>query len=336
MDASSASPADGPPSNKQAAGGVAPPDWVDLASETTPSALELFWVRSSDGARIRVAVWQPREPARLSLLLLHGRTEFIEKYRYVAGEARRRGYRVVTFDFPGQGLSDRPLAEHPSGDREAGHIDTFDRYQDAVRVVMAATGLLTGAPPVVLAHSMGGVVALEAALRGQLPLGGLALSAPMLGIRAPAGAGLLAYAARARGVGAQRFRPTEPPEVFATNPVTTEPAEWQRARELLGKEPLLKLGPPTWGWIAAAYEAMGRARRAGRLEALRLPVLIASAGREMIVSNGAQYRAARLIKGATHVVYGPAKHEILMETDAIKARFWADFDAWTGRHGLRP
>jgi lysophospholipase len=296
--------------------------------------MSLQWVRGSDGARLRVASFEPAPVAGVrqasaagTALLLHGRTEFLEKYTHVIAELRTRGFRVVSLDWPGQGLSD-----HPLDDWEAGHIDTFDRYIDAVRVCLAATGPHRSL--VALSHSMGGVVLLEAALRRLDDFKALAFSAPMWGIRAPAGAGLLAMFRRARGAGQQRFRPQDPPETFAINPVTTFKPQWSRVRALWAAEADLKLGPPTWGWIAAAYEAMNAASRAKRLRALTAPCLIATAGKESIVSNAAQNRAASLLPNAKQVLFPAAKHEILMEQPAFQAQFWDEFDALLTRAGV--
>ena len=62
-----------------------------------------------DGAVIRHACWEPPQPPRATLLMLNGRSEFIEKYDELARDWTARGYRVFSLDWRGQGRSTRPL-----------------------------------------------------------------------------------------------------------------------------------------------------------------------------------------------------------------------------------
>ncbi len=62
-----------------------------------------------DGAMIRHACWEPPQPPRATLLMLNGRSEFIEKYDELARGWTARGYRVFSLDWRGQGRSTRPL-----------------------------------------------------------------------------------------------------------------------------------------------------------------------------------------------------------------------------------
>jgi lysophospholipase len=59
-----------------------------------------------------------------------------------------------------------------------------------------------------------------------------------------------------------------------------------------------------------------------------VPVLIAIAGAEPIVSNPAIERISMRLKTGAHVRIPGAKHEILMEQDKFRDQFWAAFDAF--------
>ena len=98
---------------------------MDLAAAPRTDVLT-----TPDGARLRWAAWpEPEGRVRGTVLILNGRSEFIEKYRETAGELIARGFRVFGFDWRGQGLSSRT----PTGD-ETGHYDSFDPLvQDAAR-----------------------------------------------------------------------------------------------------------------------------------------------------------------------------------------------------------
>ncbi|HMG51290.1 MAG TPA: alpha/beta fold hydrolase, partial [Inquilinus sp.] len=88
---------------------------MDLAAAPRTDVLT-----TPDGARLRWGVWpEPEGRVRGTVLILNGRSEFIEKYRETAGELIARGFRVFGFDWRGQGLSSRT----PVGD-ETGHYDS--------------------------------------------------------------------------------------------------------------------------------------------------------------------------------------------------------------------
>src|ERR1700761_850551 len=82
------------------------------------------------GIRLRAARFDAETPTAICLLL-NGQTEFIEKYFEVIDELRGRGFSVVTFDWRGQGGSDRLLP-----DARKAHIEDFTAYDQDLDVVI--------------------------------------------------------------------------------------------------------------------------------------------------------------------------------------------------------
>ena len=80
--------------------------------------------------RLRAARFDALHPTGVCLLL-NGQTEFIEKYFEVIDELRGRGFSVVTFDWRGQGGSDRQLPDH----RKA-HVEDFSAYDQDLDAIM--------------------------------------------------------------------------------------------------------------------------------------------------------------------------------------------------------
>jgi lysophospholipase len=67
-------------------------------------------------------------------------------------------------------------------------------------------------------------------------------------------------------------------------------------------------------------------RKSRRIEALKIPLVIALAEQERLCSNTASAAvAARAPHGRSFEIAG-AFHEILMETDDRRAQFWDAFD----------
>src|SRR3954470_18340201 len=88
-------------------------------------------VKTPDGVTLRFGRWDPPPGRKGTVVLLQGRAEYIEKYFETVRDLRARGFAVATFDWRGQGLSDRALE-----DRQKGHIRNFSEYATDLRAVM--------------------------------------------------------------------------------------------------------------------------------------------------------------------------------------------------------
>ena len=99
---------------------IAAPLYDDL--EGIPDGGQAYWRTASDGLRIRTAVW--RSGGDKTVLVLPGRTEFIEKYGGVILRLLRRNYSVAIIDWRGQGLSERHATK-----RDLGWVKDFSEYQ---------------------------------------------------------------------------------------------------------------------------------------------------------------------------------------------------------------
>src|SRR6201992_2673678 len=137
------------------------------------------------GIRLRAARFDAETPTAICLLL-NGQTEFIEKYFEVIDELRGRGFSVVTFDWRGQGGSDRLLP-----DARKAHIEDFADYDQDLDSVILDTGMPIAAQlhtqPIVMAHSMGGNILLRRLHDRPGEFAAAILCAPMIGIN-PRGA----------------------------------------------------------------------------------------------------------------------------------------------------
>lgn len=262
---------------------------------------------------------------RGSVIVAPGRTEFIEKYFEVIRELQQRGFAVFCIDWRGQGLSGREVQNG-----QKGHLASFD---DPVNDLSTALKLLADRlpkPHIVVAHSMGGAIALRALQIRRLDADAAAFSAPMWGV-----AGLNSTAKRyvrfmtalgASGQFAPRVQKRWVREAFKQNPVTNDPGRYERCQCLVAEEPRLALAGPTVGWVAAAADVIEGFTQAQALAHVRIPILVASAADEMLVDNASHAAVVAQLPNARHIVIANAKHEILMERDEVRAQFWAAFD----------
>ena len=113
---------------------------------------------------------------------------------------------------------------------------------------------------------------------------------------------------------------------FEDNLVTSDRRRWAQMQALVTKRPELRLAGPTWGWLKAANESMARVLAPGYAEAIGTPVLVCGAGKDRICMTEAARDFAKRLPRGTYVALDDAEHEILMENDSIRARFWGAFD----------
>jgi lysophospholipase len=59
-------------------------------------------------------------------------------------------------------------------------------------------------------------------------------------------------------------------------------------------------------------------------------MILFAAGADKVVSTQAIEDFAVDLKSGAHILMPGSRHEILHETDAIRQRFWAAFDAYMG------
>jgi lysophospholipase len=115
-------------------------------------------------------------------------------------------------------------------------------------------------------------------------------------------------------------------DTFETQVLTHDEGRWAMWRALIAKKPDIRLGGPTWSWIEFALETQARLETSATLASLSMPLVIVAAEEERLVDNAASRAVAARAPQARYVEVEGAFHEILMETDPRRARFFAEFD----------
>lgn len=303
-----------------------PQDLVLIPGNPPPEGAEVIWYQGKNGKKVRMLYApEPRTnnvKTRGLAIVCPGRTEFIEKYFEVARDLQAKGFAIAIFDWPGQGLSERQH-KNPA----AGHIRSYGVYVDAM--VRGLEKIAGRAPKtwVIVAHSMGAAIALEALRTRKLNVSAAAFSAPMWGIPIWFFQRWYARLARFCGFGGMLARPPGPPETFENNQLTHDEPRWRVYRELIEAEPKLAVGEPTVAWIVASLNVLREFFEPSALDHIRnLPALIAIATEETIVKKSAQRKLARRFKDGKVLTVQGSGHEILTETDERRAEFWKAFE----------
>lgn len=284
------------------------------------------FVRAADGVRLRVVLFPPPAGGAGWLLLFPGRSEWAEKYLTAAVDFAAGGYGLLLPDWRGQALSDRL---HP--DPRVGHVDRFADYLlDLAATLAVAEAWGLGPPAGLVAHSMGGTIAL-AALAGGLAVPAAVFSAPMWGLapgtllrpalRRAGGilrrAGRAAPAAGADATAAAVYLAEVP---FAGNVLTADEGLFAAMQAMTRAHPELALGNPSLRWLTEALREM---RRLAAAPLPTVPALAVVGSMEAVVAPGAiRSRVARWPSARLMVLDG-ARHEPMIEAAPLRQAFVA-------------
>jgi lysophospholipase len=296
-----------------------------LPGERAPAVGDAEWFPGADGLRLRAALFPAKTPIG-SVVISAGRTEFIEKYLEVAAELVGRGYTVLIHDWRGQGLSTRLLP-----DRLKGHAAGYEAFVADHAALLDAFQDRLPKPWIGLSHSMGGCLTAMALARGETRYAACIFSAPMWGIAGlPKG---VAHAAAATMVALGRGNDyalgvSDPYSVaYESERLTHDRVRYDRTRAQILALRDLALGGVTWGWIKASFDAIAWLQRSKAVAQISTPMVVLAAAEEKLVDNRGSRIVAGRVPSARFMEVPGAYHEILMETDDIRAVFWREFDA---------
>lgn len=303
-------------------------------SARAASEPQFAWFPSA-GARLRAGIWRADHARRLCLLL-HGLTEFIEKYGEVASELVARGFDVASLDWRGQGANARSLP-----DSRKAHIGDFAQFDgDLSAFLDGIVEPINARPRVALAHSMGAHILLRRLHQFPRDVACAVLVAPMLRVqtgdypywftRALTWLHNMSEPSPAYVWGSRNRNPLA--LAFEESGVTSDRARYARTQKFLLDHPDYAISGPTFGWLEASFRSMARMRKPDYAEAITTPLLVFGAGRDQIVGTDAIRAFVKRLPNVRYVELADAEHEILMENDSIRARFWKEFDAFVAQY----
>ena len=256
---------------------------------------------------LSVRQW-PAPSAQGIIVLVHGGGEHAGRYEETARRLNQEGFSVVAPDLRGPGKS--------PGQR--GHILRFEEYLEDVAACLDTHVPPEHRPPILLGHSLGGLVCTYYAIAHPAAIRCLVLSSPLWGLNVPVPAWKhqLACALSAVWPSFSMRRPVNSGEVLSHDPDVGP-------RYL--NDPLVhfKVSCRFYTEMRAHMEQLPQA-----LPKLSVPVLVLQAGDDRVASAEATRRLFPLVGAAQKrlVVYDGFYHEILNEVE--KARVIQDLVAW--------
>lgn len=266
--------------------------------------------RGFGGVELFCQRWRPEGAVSATLVLAHGYQDHSDRLLPLAQHLVPRGYAVYSFDLRGHGRS--------PGQR--GHIDSWADYREDLRAFLAyAEAQQPGRPLFLGGHSLGGLIALEYALRQPEGLRGVIALAPAL---AAEGSALQIAIARAAS---RLFPRLSQPLKLEMAAIARDPAI-VRAHE---RDPL-RHGRATARWGTEFFATIDWCQ--AHAPSLRLPLLLlyGDADRIVLPEGSRRFFAAVTFPDKERHEYAGAYHLIFDDTN--RQEVLGDLTGWLERH----
>jgi alpha-beta hydrolase superfamily lysophospholipase len=268
---------------------------------------------SSDGLSVFYRHY-PAESERARLVIAHGLGEHSGRYGNVVNELLPKGVSVFALDHRGHGQSD--------GKR--GHILSFDNYLSDLHamVAIARSDLATDRRCFLLGHSMGGLIALNYALRFPETIDGMVVSSPACGIaiEVPGAKKMMAKIMSAIWPGLIMGNELDASKISHDEDTITAYQQDPRVHDRVSAR-----------WFTEFLAAMETANQ--KVSQLSVPILMQIAGDDHLVNPQASQRFFEklTIDDKTLYVYDGLYHEIYNEMEADKQKVLSDLAEWIDR-----
>ncbi len=302
--------------------------FLDLEDYKPPEGENFLYIPMQDNKRIRLAYWKlpNNKISKGTILLQQGHNEFIEKYYETIKELIDRNFNIVTFDWRGQGLSDRMIKNENKQ-----YIEDFSIHcQDLSYIINEIIIDKFPGPLIGLGHSMGGHLLLLYQEREQNKFSSLILSAPMLGFKYERVLFFIATMIKNFANKENYFFLSKPnmgkETPFTQNDLTSDYERYTRTQRLVRKLPKIRLWGVTNAWICAAKDSFIKIRKKTWAKKIETPIYIVNPLNDKVVSSDKTIEMAKKLKNCKVFNISNCEHEILMEKDQLRNQFWNIFD----------
>jgi lysophospholipase len=303
------------------------------------NAVETMW-SAADGWQIRRIDWHrektPSGKARGSILFLPGRGDHYEKYLETLEYYAQAGWAVTSIDWRGQGMSGRFL-----DDPGVGHIEDFAIWVADLKYFYTKWQAETPGPHVVIAHSMGGHLAMRALAEKAINPVAVVMSAPMLGIQSGglpislnhAFARLMEHLGRGEKAAWKVSEKPMSTMQLRAKILTHDKERYEDELAWWKIRPSVKLGPPSWHWIERAMASTRMLDENDVMEAVQTPILLIATTADQLVSTDRIIKDSKRLPHAQLLLFGKeAAHELLREADGVRDKCIAAMDEFLDKY----
>ena len=265
-----------------------------------------------------------------SVVLLHGFTEFIQKYNEIIFYFTRAGYDVYMAEHYGHGYSERSEVVKDNLSKVA--VEDFNVYvDDAFQFVTDVVNKKRNRnkPLILYGHSMGGGIGTRLLETYPGHFDAAILSSPMLDINTGVPewiAKFVAGSAKVFGAGENyifgHFDYT--PEELFDDPAcaATSYPRYKYALNKRNDNEYFQMNGATWYWLDASIAATKIATKEEEAQKVKIPVLLFQAEKDALVESQGQLEFASRAKNVNIVFCPEAHHEIFNTPNDIANAYW--------------
>ena len=281
--------------------------------------------KSKDGRKIRTAIWKTeKKKVYGTVFFLNGHREFIEKYSYTFEFFIKKGFNVITLDWRGWGLSERPFPNRP----KIQHISSAGEYQlDLDNIINLAKAKSLTNPWYLIAHSLGCLIGLRRLISEPLCFEKYIFLSPLWGrfpnVSKPIQRFIIKCEKVLKFLGLimvteqrpEKYMPYSLTVDFKKNTLTSDYEQFKRLQTILRENKNLHSGTPTLGYFIAILKEINL------LNLTQIPerkILVLLAELEQITDNKAVTQLIERFEFIDVVTIKDAQHEILIEKEKIR------------------
>lgn len=279
---------------------------------------------SFDGCKLHYEYYLA-EHAHASIILVHGLSEFLQKYYEFTWYCLNMGYNVFLYDQRGHGLSERKIEG-----LSLIHVDKFDDYVDDLQTMIMHLVKATAPtlPVYIYSHSMGGAVSSLYLAKYPDTVTRAVLSSPMIcpttkGVPLPiAGLSTHFYAKRTGWEAKYPHSNEFNPEVQVSASADISYARFRRNLDIRIRNPIYRTSATTNRWMNEALQMQKRLLSAKVTHSIKCPVLLLSAGQDTTVKLRPQKQFAKRLSNCRLYSFPTSKHSIYNGTEDILQEYY--------------
>ncbi|MCR5310555.1 MAG: alpha/beta hydrolase [Lachnospiraceae bacterium] len=298
-----------------------------ITSEAVPylsSSMERGTFESFDGSAI--AYRRYKNPAAVAnILIIHGFSEFMEKYNEMICVLLHNGFEVYATDLRGHGDSVR-TADDPS----KVNVDDFDQYIDDIRYFYQLKLRKSKLPNYLLGHSMGGAVAILYAEKYPEDFSRIVFSSPMARMKVGKFpffvVETVSFLAKIFGKGmkfAAGQGPFNPASRLAESSCKSE-ARYEYIMDMRRGDVKNQTWSGTYNWVLAACRASRRLMKKKNIARITAPAIVLGAGHDRLVDETYIRKFAESLPNGKYIFFPESRHEIYHGAPEERVRFYEE------------
>ena len=303
--------------------------YLELSDYKAPKDVNSIYIRMPDNKRLRLMYWKNnnfKKNSNGTILLQQGHNEFIEKYFETIQEFLNRGFNVVSFDWRGQGLSDKMINnEHKQ------YVEDFNIHEADLKFIIKEFIDKNFEKPLIgVGHSMGGCILLSFIKQNVNTFDKCILSAPMLGFNnekllLPLISLINTFRSKKSYlIGSKPSMGKETP--YIDNDLTSDEFRYKRTQKLVRKKPNIRLWGVTNGWFRSVKNKLIEMRKEGWAESIETNILFLNNINDRVVSSDHINAMHNRLPNSELKEFEQTEHEIFMEKDKYRESMWDNID----------